>query len=89
MMWVFSETQKKVDYIHGTYEEIFCLKIEPLTCGDHAQSNLSNCAVDIRRILDLADVSAVVGELDLLKYNGGVTAHDVASPGDALPEDAV
>ena len=45
--------------------------------------------MDIRRILDLADVSAVVSELDLLKYDGGVTAHDIASPTDTLSENAI
>lgn len=58
-------------------------------CGDDTQSNLSNRAVDIRRILHLADVSAVVGEFDLLKYDGGITAHDVTCPNDTLPENAV
>ncbi len=74
---------------HGIYEEIFCLKIKPLTCGDHTESNLSNSAVDIRRILDMADVSAVVGELHLLKYDGGITAHDITVPRDTLPENAL
>lgn len=58
-------------------------------CGDDTESNLSDRAVDIRRVLDLADVGAVVGELDLLKYDGGVTAHDVAGPLDTLPENAL
>lgn len=45
--------------------------------------------MNIRRILDLADVSAIVGELDLLNYDGGVTAHDITSPNNTLPENAV
>lgn len=88
-MWVFSETKLKHSNIHGIYEDMFCLKIKTLTCGDDTQSNLSNRAVDIRRILHLADVSAVVGEFDLLKYDGGITAHDVTCPNDTLPENAV
>lgn len=60
-----------------------------LTCGDHTESNLTNRAVDIRRIFDLADVSTIVGELDLLKYDGGITAHDITSPSDTLPENAL
>lgn len=59
------------------------------TCGDHAESNLPNRAVYVRRILDLADVSAVVGELHLLQYDGGVAAHDIAGPTDALSENAI
>lgn len=43
----------------------------------------------IRWILDLAHVSAVVGKLDLFNYDGGVTAHDIPSPRDPLPEYAV
>lgn len=64
-------------------------KLRERGCGDHTESNLSNCAVNIWRILDLADISAVVGELDLLKYDRGVTAHDIAGPRDAFPEDAI
>lgn len=45
--------------------------------------------MDIRWILDLADVSAVVGELDLFKYDGGITAHDITIPRDTLPENAI
>lgn len=45
--------------------------------------------MDIWRILDLADVSAVVGELDLLNYDGGITAHDITVPSDTLPENAI
>lgn len=58
-------------------------------CSDHAESNLPNCAVNIRRVLDLADVGAVVGEFDLLKYDGGVTAHDVTGPRHPLLENAL
>lgn len=65
------------------------MKITLQTCGDHTESYLSNCAMNIRRILDLADVSAIVGELDLLNYDGGVTAHDITSPNNTLPENAV
>lgn len=68
---------------------MLCLKMNLLTCGDDTESNLSNRAVDIRWILDLADVSAVVGELDLSNYDGSVTAHDVTSPSDTLPENAL
>lgn len=60
-----------------------------LTCGDHTEPNLSHRAVDVGGVLDLADVRAVVGELDLLNYDGGVAAHDVAGPTDALPENAL
>lgn len=60
----------------------------PQTCGDHTQPYLSAWAVNIRRILDLADVRAVVGELDLLNDDGGVAAHHVTSPDDTLPENA-
>lgn len=59
-----------------------------LTCGDDTKSNLSDRAVDIRRILNLADVSTIVGELDLLKNDGGVSAHDITGPADTLPENA-
>lgn len=59
------------------------------TCSDHAEPYLSTWAVNIRRILDLADVRAVVGELDLLKDDGGIAAHDVPSPDDSLPENAI
>lgn len=45
--------------------------------------------MNIRWILDLADVSAVVGELDLLNYDGGVPAHDITGPRDTLPENAI
>ena len=60
-----------------------------LTCGDDTESNLSNHAVDIRRILNLTDVSTIVGELDLSNYDGGVTSHDVTCPNDTLPENAL
>lgn len=50
------------------------------------KSYLPNCAMNIRWILDLADVSAIVGEFDLLNYDGGITAHDITSPRDTLPE---
>lgn len=43
----------------------------------------------IRWVLDLARVSAVVGKLDLFNYDGGVTAHDISGPRDALPEHVV
>lgn len=58
-------------------------------CGDDTESNHSDCAVDIGRILDLAGVSAIVGELNLSNYDGCITAHDVTSPNDALPESAL
>lgn len=59
------------------------------TCSDHAEPNLSARAVNIRRILDLADKGAVIAELDLLYDDGSVAAHHVTSPDDALPENAV
>lgn len=59
------------------------------TCSDHAQPYLSTRAVNIRRILDLADIRAVIDELDLLKDDGGIAAHDVTSPDDTLPENAI
>lgn len=55
-------------------------KLGERSCSDDTQPNLSNCAVNIRRVFHLADVGAVVGELDLLKYDGGITAHDVTGP---------
>lgn len=64
-------------------------RMSPLTCGDHTEFELTNRAVDVGRILHLADVSAVVGELDLANYNGRILAHDVSGPIDPLPEDAV
>lgn len=45
--------------------------------------------MDVRGVLNQADVGPVVGELDLLDHDGGVTAHDVPGPGDALPENTV
>lgn len=59
------------------------------TCGDHAESDLSTRAMNIRRILHLANVGAVVGEFDLLNDDGGVAAHHVSSPEDTLPENAI
>lgn len=44
--------------------------------------------MDIGWVLHLADVSAVVGELDLSNYDGGIAAHDVTSPGNALSEES-
>lgn len=45
--------------------------------------------MDVRGVLDLADEGPVVGELDLLDHDGGVTAHDVSSPDDALPKNSI
>lgn len=45
--------------------------------------------MDVWGVLDLADVGPVVGELDLLEHDGGITAHDVSGPGDTLPENSV
>lgn len=59
------------------------------TCSDHAEPNLAAGAVNVGRILDLADERAVVGELDLLYDDGGVAAHHVPGPDDALPENAI
>lgn len=59
------------------------------TCSDHAEAYLSAWAVNVRRILDLADVGAVKGELDLLNDDGGIAAHDVTGPDHPLPEKAV
>lgn len=59
------------------------------TCGDHAETYLSARAVNVRRVLDLADEGAVIGELDPLNDDGGVAAHHVAGPEDTLPENAI
>lgn len=59
------------------------------TCSDHAEPYLSTWAVNVRRILDLADVRAVIGELDLLNDDGGIAAHYVTSPDDTPPENAI
>lgn len=45
--------------------------------------------MNIWRILDLADKGAVIAELDLLYDDGGVAAHHVTGPDDALPENAI
>lgn len=67
----------------------FSSKLRLQTCGDHAEPDLSTRAMNIRRILHLANVGAVIGEFDLLNDDGGVAAHHVSSPEDALPEDAI
>lgn len=59
------------------------------TCSDHAEPYLSTGAVNVGRILDLADIRAVIGELDLLEDDGGVPAHYVPGPDDPLPENAI
>lgn len=59
------------------------------TCSDHAELDLSTWAVNIWWVLDLADVRAVIGELDLLNDDGGVAAHHITSPDDTLPENAI
>lgn len=59
------------------------------TCDDHSQPDLPHGAVNVRRVLDLADEGSIVGELDLLDDDGGVAAHDVPRPGDPLPEEAI
>lgn len=69
--------------------EIYGLKIKLLTCGDNTEVNLSNRTVDIRRILHLADESAIIGELDRSNYDGGILAHDVTRPNNFLPEIAL
>lgn len=61
----------------------------PQTCSDHAEAYLSTGAVDVGRILDLADIGAIVGELDLLNDDGGIAAHDVPGPDHSLPENAI
>lgn len=45
--------------------------------------------MDVWGVLDLADVGPVVGELDLLDHDGGITGHDVSGPGDSLTENTV
>lgn len=45
--------------------------------------------MDVRRVLDLADVRAVVGEFHLSDYDGGIAAQDVTGPKDSVPENAV
>lgn len=64
------------------------MKTKWLTCRDDPESDLSSCAVDVRRIPHLADVSAIVGEFDLSDDDGGIAAHDVTSPNDSVPENA-
>lgn len=78
--------------ISGTckrYDNAISFGVRGQTCSDHAEPNLSARAVNIRRILDLADKGAVIAELDLLYDDGGVAAHHVTSPDDALPENAI
>lgn len=50
--------------------------------------NHPHCTVDVWGVLDLAGEGPVVGELDLLHHDGGITAHHVSGPGDPLPEDS-
>ncbi len=88
MMWMFLQTDRTY-YIHIINKDIFYPRNKLQTCGDHTEPNLSNRAMNIRRVFDLADVGAIVGELDLVKYDGGVTARDVSSPRDTLPKDAL
>jgi len=45
--------------------------------------------MDVRWILHLTDVGAVVGKLDLSNYDGGITARNIPIPKNALPEDAL
>lgn len=59
-----------------------------LTCGDNKESNFSKCTMDIRWVLHLAGVGAIVGKLYFLDYDGGITAHDITGPRNALPEHA-
>lgn len=59
------------------------------TCGDHTESYLSDCAMNIRWIFDLASVRAIVGELDLLKCDGGISTHDITSPDNTFPENTI
>lgn len=74
----------------GDTETRLCVKnFSLLTCGDHTELNLSNCSMDVWWILHHADVSAVVGKLDLMKNDGGVAALDVTSPTDTLPKNTV
>lgn len=60
-----------------------------LTCGDNKESNFSKCTMGIRRVLHLAGVGAIVGKLYFFDYDGGITAHDITGPRNALPEQAV
>lgn len=75
-----------IAFQHGNY---LLVEMRLQTCSDHAEAYLSAWAVNVRRILDLADVGAVKGELDLLNDDGGIAAHDVTGPDDPLPEKAV
>lgn len=45
--------------------------------------------MDVRWVRHLAYVRAVVNELDLFDFDGGVAAHDITSPFDSLPKDAL
>lgn len=45
--------------------------------------------MNIRRICHLAGVGAIIDELDLPNYNGGITPHDITSPRDALLKDVI
>lgn len=75
--------------IYSTAYSIRYLKINLLTCGDDTESDLTNAAVDIWRILDLTDISAVELELDISNRDRGITAHDVTRPCNVLPENAL
>lgn len=44
--------------------------------------------MDVWGVLHLTDVGAIVGELDLLNFNGGITTHDIPGPLDSSPKNA-
>lgn len=74
---------------HFFFMFVKCPNVNPLTCGDNAKSYLSHLAMNIRWILDLAHVCAVVSELDLSNDDWCILTHDVTGPNDTLFEYAL